>query len=136
MLGFDTLHDQRLADREIRRLAHEQQRIVLTRDRDLLKCREVARGCYVRALSAEAQLREVAARYRLAAHARPFTLCMHCNAVLTPVPKERVADRVPPRVLKLHHMYTHCTSCGRVYWPGTHYERMKAALADLGFTAP
>src|SRR5213082_1445365 len=68
-----------LADAEIRRIAQEERRIVLTRDRDLLKCREIERGCYVRALQPEAQLREVAARYQLAKHARPFTLCLHCN---------------------------------------------------------
>ena len=136
MLGFDTLHDQRLPDREIRRLAHDQGRIVLTRDRDLLKCREIARGCYVRALRAEAQLREVAARYGLAAHARPFTLCMHCNLPLAPVGKDAVASQVPPRVLELHESFTRCPGCKRVYWPGTHYERMKAALAGMGFTVP
>ena len=136
MLGFDTLHDQALADREIRRIAHDEGRVVLTRDRDLLKCREIERGCYVRALKPEAQLREVAARYQLAAQARPFTLCLHCNLPLAPIAKDRVASRVPPRVLELHSGFTHCAGCGRVYWPGTHYERMKSALAGLGFTAP
>ena len=62
MLGFDTLHEPHLADADIRRVAHADERIVLTRDRDLLKCRDIARGYYVRALKPEAQLREVAAR--------------------------------------------------------------------------
>src|SRR5690348_9915276 len=66
MLGFDTVHEPHLADADIRRLAHAEDRIVLTRDRDLLKCRDVARGCYVRTLKPEAQLREVVARYGLA----------------------------------------------------------------------
>ena len=136
MLGFDTVHDQALPDREIRRIAQDESRVVLTRDRDLLKCREIERGCYVRSPKPEAQLREVAARYRLAASARPFTLCLHCNLPLEPIGKEQVAGRVPPRVLELHSAFTHCAGCGRVYWPGTHYERMKAALAGLGFTAP
>ena len=133
MLGFDTVHDQALADREIRRIAQDESRIVLTRDRDLLK---IERGCYVRSPKPEAQLREVAARYRLAASARPFTLCLHCNLPLEPIGKEQVAGRVPPRVLELHSAFTHCAGCGRVYWPGTHYERMRSALAGLGFTAP
>jgi hypothetical protein len=136
MLGFDTVHDQALADREIRRIAQDEGRVVLTRDRDLLKCREIERGCYVRALKPEAQLREVAARYQLAERARPFTLCLHCNLALAPIGRGLVATRVPQRVLELHDAFTHCAGCDRVYWPGTHYERMKSALAGLGFTAP
>src|SRR5205807_472670 len=102
MMGFDTLHRNAFADEEIRRLAEEEKRIVLTRDRELLKCREIARGCYVRALKPEAQLREVAARYGLADRARPFTLCLGCNLPLEPVDKAQVADRVPEPVSKLH----------------------------------
>ena len=60
MLGFDTLYRNSFSDAEIRRLAEDERRIVLTRDRELLKCREIACGCYVRSLKPEAQLREVA----------------------------------------------------------------------------
>ncbi len=130
MLGFDTLHDQALADAEIRRIAWDEGRIVLTRDRELLKCREIARGCYVHAIKPEAQLREVAARYALAGRARPFTLCLHCNLPLAPFDKAAAAQRVPEKVLLLHATFTHCAGCDRVYWPGSHYERMRAALVS------
>jgi hypothetical protein len=128
MLGFDTLHDQAMHDESIRRIAAAEGRVVLTRDRELLKCRDVARGCYVRALKPEAQLREVAARYGLAPRARPFTLCLRCNLPLEPVEKAAVAARVPEKVLSLNQTFSHCRGCDRVYWPGSHYERMKAAL--------
>jgi len=128
MMGFDTLHENAFADEEIRRLAEEEKRIVLTRDRELLKCREIARGCYVRALKPESQLREVAARYGLAACARPFTLCLSCNRPLEPVDKAQVADRVPEPVLELHERFVRCPGCGGVFWPGSHYERMLSAL--------
>ena len=128
MLGFDTLHDQALADSEIRRIAWHEGRIVLTRDRELLKCGEIARGCYVHAIKPEAQLGEVAARYALAGRARPFTLCLHCNLPLEPADPAAVIQRVPEKVLLLHAAFTHCAGCDRVYWPGSHYERMRAAL--------
>jgi uncharacterized protein len=131
MLGFDTLYEQRIADAEIRRLAHAENRIVLTRDRDLLKCRDIARGYYVRALKPEAQLREMAARYRLAGEARPFTRCLHCNLPLAPVAKADIAHRLPPKVAALHEAFTHCAGCDRVYWPGSHYARMCAALGRI-----
>jgi len=70
---------------------------VLTRDRELLKCREIARGAYVRSLRAEAQLREVAGRYELAALARPFTLCLRCNLPLKAVDRWRLLAGLPLR---------------------------------------
>jgi hypothetical protein len=131
MLGFDTAHQPALADREIRELARADKRIVLTRDRDLLKCRDIARGCYVRAIKPEQQLQEVAARYRLAQRARPFTRCLHCNLPLARIEKAAIAHRLPERVAALHENFTHCAGCDRLYWPGSHYERMRAALASI-----
>ena len=136
MLGFDTLHDQALADADIRRIAWEEGRVVLTRDRELLKCREIARGCYVHAIKPEAQLREVAARYALAQRARPFTLCLHCNRPLAPADKQAVAHRLPQKILLAHAAFTHCAGCDRVYWPGSHYERMLAALGHALSSSP
>jgi uncharacterized protein with PIN domain/sulfur carrier protein ThiS len=128
MLGFDTVHENALADAEIRRLAEDEDRVVLTRDRELLKCREIRRGCYVRALKPEVQLREVAARYGLGPHARPFTLCLRCNVPLVAVDKARVAHRVPQAVLSAQENFSHCRGCDRVYWPGSHYRRMRELL--------
>lgn len=128
MLGFDTLHSNTIADEEIRALAQAERRVVLTRDRELLKCREVVRGAYVRALKPEAQLEEVARRYSLAASARPFTLCLRCNLPLQPVERAAVARRVPPAVYELHEQFMRCAGCDGVFWPGSHYRRMREAL--------
>ena len=131
MLGFDTVHRNTLSDDEVRRLALEERRIVLSRDRELLKCRDIARGAYVRALKPEAQLREVAARYRLAEAARPFTLCLACNQPLERVDKAAVADRLPEAVARDLHAFSRCPGCGGIFWQGSHYRRMLAALAPV-----
>jgi uncharacterized protein with PIN domain/sulfur carrier protein ThiS len=128
MLGFDTLYCNAFSDDEIRRLAETEGRIVLTRDRELLKCREIARGAYVRALKPEAQLSEVTLRYGLEAQARPFSLCLACNLPLQPVERSAVAARVPPAVLELHEHFVRCPGCNGVFWPGSHYRRMLSAL--------
>jgi len=131
MLGFDTLHDNNFADADIRRIAEAQRRVVLTRDRELLKCREIVRGAYVRAKKAEAQLREVAQRYDLAPRARPFTRCLVCNVELRPVDKAEVSGALPDKVREVQEKFTRCDACGRIYWPGSHYARMRAALGGL-----
>jgi uncharacterized protein len=131
MLGFDTLHRNAFTDEEIRRLADTERRIVLTRDRELLKCREIARGAYVRSLKPEAQLAEVAGRYGLAGKARAFTLCLRCNLPLQPVDRAAVAARVPPAVYALHERFVRCPGCEGLFWPGSHYERMLNSLRLL-----
>ena len=128
MAGFDMLYDNRLHDDAIERLAHEQHRIVLTRDRALLMRREITHGCYVHALEPEQQLREIVVRLDLTRSARPFTLCLACNAPLHAVDKEAVHDRLPPRIRERFERFSTCDVCRRVYWEGSHWQRMSALL--------
>jgi hypothetical protein len=131
MAGFDTLYDNGFDDAAIAAIAAREHRVVLTRDRELLKRREVARGCYVRALKAERQLREIFNRLELAGLARPFTLCLNCNLPLQPIDKARVLERLPPSVRERHQRFSTCPSCGGVFWEGSHWQRMRAVLAEI-----
>ena len=131
MLGFDTLYDNHFDDDEIVAIAERDGRIVLTRDRELLKRRAVTHGCYVHALKPEEQLREIVERLDLARSARPLTLCLHCNAPLHPVDKASVLDRLPPRVQDAHDRFSTCDGCGRVYWEGSHWRNMRRMLDGL-----
>jgi uncharacterized protein len=130
MLGFDTVFDNALHDPHIVSQAAADRRVVLTRDRELLKCRDVLRGCYVQALKPEAQLREVAQRYSLADHMRPFSVCLHCNLPLARADEEAVRAQVPERIQSHYREFMQCTGCRRVYWEGSHWERMRSVLAQ------
>jgi uncharacterized protein with PIN domain len=130
MLGFDTAYDNAFDDPQIVKLAAEERRVVLTRDREMLKRRDVLRGCYVHALKPEAQLREVARRYAIAAHMQPFALCLHCNLPLEPAHSDAVAAQVPERIRNRFTRFMHCPGCDRVYWEGSHWQRMREVLAE------
>jgi len=130
MLGFDSAYDNGFADPEIVKLAAEERRVVLTRDRELLKCRDVLRGCYVHALKPEAQLREVARRYALAKHMQPFALCLHCNLPLAAAARDALEAQVPERIQQQYERFMHCPGCDRVYWEGSHWARMREVLAE------
>lgn len=130
MLGFDTLYDNALHDAEIVRIASSERRVVLTRDRELLKRGEVMRGCFVHALKPESQLREVARRYGIAERMQPFALCLHCNLPLEPAPADAVAERAPERIRERYHTFMQCPGCRRVFWEGSHWERMRSVLAE------
>jgi uncharacterized protein with PIN domain len=131
MIGFDTLYDNHFRDDEIERLSAAEGRIVLTRDRELLKRRSVSHGCYVRALRSEAQLREVFDRLDLAGSARPFTRCLSCNALLRAVSKAQVTSQLPPAVRERYQRFAACEGCGRVFWEGTHWRRMRELIDTL-----
>jgi uncharacterized protein with PIN domain/molybdopterin converting factor small subunit len=128
MLGFDTLYSNELDDDDIVALANSEARVVLTRDRELLKRRDVSRGCYVHALKPKDQFKEVVERLQLAGSARPFTLCLHCNLPLRQAQKAEVLERLPPRIAQLYERFCLCDGCGRVYWEGSHWERMRGWL--------
>ena len=132
MLGFDTLYENAIADRDIVAIAAREHRIVLTRDRELLKRREIARGRFVHAMNPEAQLREVAARYTLALHMRPFTLCLLCNLPLESISPAEVASRVAERITGFYTEFSRCPGCKRIYWKGSHWTRMRDMLSTLG----
>jgi uncharacterized protein with PIN domain len=131
MLGYDTLYDNHFDDDEIVAMAGRDGRIVLTRDRELLKRRAVTHGCYVHTLKSEAQLRELVERLDLASSARPFTRCLHCNMPLRPVDKACVLDRLPARVRAHYERFSLCDGCGRVYWEGSHWRNMRKVLDGL-----
>lgn len=131
LAGFDTLYDNHYPDADIEALAAAQQRIVLTRDRELLKRRAITHGCYVRTLLPREQLREVFERLDLAGSAQPFRLCLMCNAPLRRIAKDEVGDRAPDGVLERHNQFVTCDVCRRVFWEGTHWQRMRALMDSV-----
>ncbi|NPA06246.1 MAG: twitching motility protein PilT [Chloroflexi bacterium] len=131
LLGYDTLYHPAWDDPTLARFA-AQGRVLLTRDQGLLKRKTVRYGYWVRATEPDVQLAEVAQRYTLARWAQPFTRCPRCNTKVHRVPIDALADRVPADV-RSRQTYVHlCPSCGRVYWEGSHVERIRARFARAG----
>jgi len=131
MAGFDTLYDHDLDDTAIAAIGAREERIVLTRDRDLLKRRVLTHGCYVHALKAELQLKEIVERLDLAGKASPFTRCLHCNLPLRDVNKDEVEAQLPPAVRATQVSFRRCDLCQGIFWQGSHWKRMCGVLADI-----
>jgi hypothetical protein len=131
MLGFDVLYRNDYSDAEIARIAVQDERIVLTRDRDLLIRKEIVRGCYVHAISSDEQVAEVVARFGLSDIARAFSRCLNCNGMLRVVEKSTIADRVPHHSRQFYDRFFECDACARVYWEGSHVVRMRRRIAAM-----
>lgn len=131
LLGFDTAYERDCDDAHLARTAAAEARIVLTRDSGLLKRNVVTHGLFLRATQPRAQLLEVVSRLQLVSRINPFTRCLVCNGVLTAVPKDEVAAKVPEHAWHSHEQFMHCSQCARVYWAGTHHERLRRLVEDI-----
>lgn len=128
MAGFDVLYDAHAGDEAIVRCASAARRTILTRDKGLLRRRDVERGYFVRSDAADVQLGEVVAALQLEGALRPFTRCRECNDLLEDVAREALPASVPAAIRALYGSFKRCPRCARTYWPGSHYARMSGLL--------
>jgi len=131
MLGFDSLYRNDYSDREIITVSSKERRIILTRDHRLLFAKVVTRGYWIRLTEPESQCREVLERFDLRSQIKPFSRCLQCNGAIEPVEKSRIIDRLEPRTKRHFDTFFRCTQCGRLYWKGSHFDRMVQTLARL-----
>ena len=136
MAGFDTLWMNDRPDDEIVQASIADKRTILTRDKAMLRRRDVSRGYFVRATDSEKQLAEVLHMLQIEALVKPFTRCRECNAVLEDVAKEQVIGELPDRVKTLYDRFRRCPGCRRVYWRGSHFSRMEGVLRRLAGAMP
>ena len=135
MAGFDTVSlresEKVPCKREIAQQGAHSGRIILSRDKELLKHREVTFGRLVRNQDPASQLYEIVCFYGLQSGLAPFSRCLRCNGLLQEVDKERVMDRLEPLTKKYYYNFRQCGSCSQVYWKGSHHERMIALLEPI-----
>ncbi|RNI27552.1 hypothetical protein EFA69_15620 [Rufibacter immobilis] len=135
LLGFDTLYQNHYSDADIAALAAQEQRIVLTRDVGLLKQKQVVWGYWLRSQHWEEQLREVINQFNLLPQVQPFCRCLACNGEIARVSKEAVLPLLPPKTRLFFQEFYQCPHCRRVYWKGSHYEKMERFLSHLRSSA-
>ncbi len=134
LLGFDAIADRGWSDSDLANLADitaREGRIVLSKDRGLLKRNKIVFARYIRAIHPEDQLLETLSFFNLAPPYKPFSRCLLCNDTLTPVPKAAILHRLEPLTKKYYHQFHTCPSCNRIYWPGSHHDRLLERLERL-----
>lgn len=131
MLGFDTLYRNNYPDDELARISSQEQRILLTRDRGLLKRGIVVHGYYVRETDPQQQLIEILRRYQLTAGITPLRRCIRCNGLLHTVQKTDIADRLAPKTREFFDEFSMCAACDQIYWKGSHYEQMRLFIESV-----
>jgi len=137
--GFDTVFINDLDDNRLVRLALSEGRVLLTKDTQILKRRLVTSGRLKAILiedeEVKAQLHQVVKALNLGDKIKPFTLCLECNQPLVLSEKEDVKELVPPYIFQTQTQYMQCPACQRVYWRGTHWQRMSRELEKIVSTS-
>jgi uncharacterized protein len=131
LLGLDALYRNDYEDRDLALLAQEEKRVILTRDRGLLKRKIVERGYWVRATDPARQAPEVVERFQLRKKIAPFSRCLRCNGLLQPADKAAVYDELPPKVQQRNEVFHRCAACRRIYWEGTHLPRLQELIREM-----
>ena len=131
LCGLDTLYFKHLTDPEIIKISLKEHRIILTRDKGLLKNRKVTHGYWIRSIKPETQLKEVLFRFDLKTNLHLFSRCLECNGVLTDVPKEEIIDHLLPKTREYYTEFKKCPVCGHIYWAGSHFESMKSYIDSI-----
>ncbi|KZS82038.1 Mut7-C RNAse domain-containing protein [Mycobacterium persicum] len=131
LLGLDVWWSSAADDPALVDVSVAQQRILLTRDRGLLKRRAVTHGLFVHSQNPEEQTLEVIRRLDLRQRLAPFTRCVRCNGRLAAVSKDEVMDRLEPLTRRYYQEFNHCLDCGRIYWAGSHHARLVRQVDTL-----
>lgn len=119
--GFDTLYSNSYEDSEIAEIAAGETRIVLTRDKGLLKRSIIKRGYWIRSQKVIRQYQEVLKRFDLTGSVSMFSRCPSCNGELKKTEKKDVIEHLPKNTAIYFNNFKICSDCGKIYWKGSHY---------------
>ena len=128
LAGFDTVYRNDWDDSDLIQTALRERRVIVTRDRGLLKRAAVTHGYLVRETMPRAQLREVLSRFDLWEALRPLSRCSVCNSLVEPVDADMVKGAVPLGTARHFRELWRCTGCGKVYWRGGHCRSLETLL--------
>jgi len=132
IMGYDALFFNGSSDSRMVAIALAEERVILTRDTQIMKRRVVTSGrlkaIFIQGDEPERQMHQVIDSLHLDRRFKPFTICLECNQPLMEKSKQEVKDLVPPYVFQTQNQYMECPSCHRIYWRGTHWQRMTEKL--------
>ncbi|MFG2330717.1 Mut7-C RNAse domain-containing protein [Streptomyces sp. NPDC048604] len=129
LLGVDAAYESEdLGDPALAALSAKEQRVMLSRDRGLLRRRELWAGAYIYSDRPDEQLRDVLERF--APPLAPWTRCTACNGLLTEADKDSVREQLEHGTERTYDVFAQCTACERVYWRGAHHARLDAIVSD------
>lgn len=130
LLGFDTVYKNDYSNSQLLQISRQENRVLLSRNVSLQKHTEIESF----AITSEdplQQLKQVIDHFNLRDQFNPFSRCIVCNGILEPVAKEHVQQLLEKNTAQYFNEFRQCDHCKRIYWKGSHYERMLKMIAGI-----
>ena len=131
LLGFDTLFRNDYEDQKIVEISIKEKRIILTRDKGVLRYGNITHGYWIRNEDPKKQLKEIIWRLQLQNSFKPFTRCSLCNELLFPADKEQVEEQLTVDTLTYYDKFMKCSGCSKIYWYGSHFKEINTLIESL-----
>ncbi len=126
-IGYDVLYYSNISDIELANIAKSEKRLLITRDKELA---DKVSGIYVHTTDTNEQIKFIIKTLNLQIN-NSLLRCSVCNTMIKEVDREDVKFKVPENVYNMQNKFWYCECCKRIYWPGTHYEKILAKLKEL-----
>jgi len=130
LLGFDAAITLTNDASKLLRICKLQNRILLTRIKKQDKLQSDKRVLRISSEHYGEQLQQVVHEFELEDF-NIFSRCLYCNRSVYPIAREKIIHMLPEKVRNRETQFTRCPKCGRLYWKGTHFERMLQTLDSL-----
>lgn len=135
LLGFDALYQDTgshdFSPSPIDQREKQSKRIILTRDKNVLKKKIITHGYLIKAVDPKKQVEEVMSRFDLFSKIKPFSICLKCNVKIVPIEKNKIANKLPSIISRHFNEFSLCPTCKRIYWQGIHYQNMLAFVRQI-----
>ena len=131
--GFDTFYaTSTISDDKIIIIAKKEDRCLITRDKELaFRCKkENIRVLYFKVVNLDEQL-NIVLQNLLVDKNKFLTRCLICNSELSKINKDNIKDKVPIKIFQNHEKFWFCKKCDKIYWRGSHYNKMTQKLINL-----
>jgi len=124
--GFDTYYaNNEMDDSRLLEISKDEKRILITRDKTLNQVarRENIKTIEIKTTDIDEQINAVLGEIKVD-KTEILSRCILCNSKIKEIKKEDVKEKVPEKVFDNNEKFWFCKNCNKIYWKGSHYEKM------------
>lgn len=135
VLGYDSTYFSSIEDEKLVTVAKNEKRIILTKDELLCKTAQ-NQGIVAVLIRGNDELEQIMQIHK-SIKFEEFVMdtnnsrCIVCNGKLQPVEKYRIIGKIPEGVLEREEKFWMCDGCKKIYWQGTHFEKLQEFVNKL-----
>ena len=132
--GFDTFYaNSKMSDAELIKISKDENRVLISRDKELIQIakRENIKTIGLKTIDIDEQIKAVLNDLKFNM-SQVLSRCIICNSEVEEILKDEIKEKVPKKVFENNEEFWFCKNCNKIYWKGSHYEKMIEKIHNLG----